>query len=288
MIPEASPEITFYKSTIKALKQLCKSSITFEDIAKNLYVAIQGISNVCTNVLTLKPLAMPTKRKFDPTIPPCPDPDKYVLVRGKYRYFWRRKRGTVKPAVLNEVLTRSAAITAKTNRAAKQMMSLLSVFTQRMELGMTTTRVAGAFKKVYLETDKMDFRYMDRFLFQEDYPIHKLFTGYVHKQIAGGSLQLSIGVGSLNMHPPSPKAGSYQLHAILLYGDPSKDRGIKIETDESRTYSFKEKGDIQCPLSLVLPPKNRPWMVLLHIGCKLNIPLPAGPKYHAMMVVMTG
>lgn len=230
---------------------------------------------------------MPKKRKFDRTIPPCPDPDKYVLVKGKYRYFWRKKRGTLKPAVLNEVLARSAAITGKTNRAAKQMMSLLSVFTQRMSLGMTTTRVAGAFKKAYLKTGKMDFQFMNGFLFQEDYPIHKLFTGHVYKQIVRGSIQLHIGVGGPNVHAPSRTAESYQLHAIMLYGDPSKDRGIRIETDESKTYLFKEKEHIDCYLSLVLPPKNRAWMVLLHISSKLNVPIAAGSKYHAMMVVMT-
>lgn len=232
---------------------------------------------------------MSKKKKFNSTIPPCPDPDKYVLVRGKYRYFWRKKRGTgEKPAVLNEVLARSAAITGKTFRAAKHMMSLLSVFTQRMELGMTTTRVAGAFKKAYLKSGKMDFSFMDKIRFQEDYPIHKLFVGHVHKQIVRGSLQLSIGVGSLNVYPPSPVATGYQLHAILLYGDPSKDRGIKIETEESRIFSFKEKGHIECPLSLVLPAKNKPWMLLLYIGCKMRDSLPAGPRYHAMMVVTAG
>ncbi|AXY73433.1 hypothetical protein D3H65_05330 [Paraflavitalea soli] len=231
---------------------------------------------------------MPKKRKFNSTIPPCPDPDKYVLVRGKYRYFWRRNRGTVKPAVLNEVLARSAAITVQTNNAAKQMMALLSVFTQKMDLGMTTTRVAGAFKKAYLESGKMDFRHMDKVVFQEDYPIYKLFTGHIHQQMVRGSLQLSVGVGSLNVHRPSTKAESYQLHAILLSGDPSKARGIRIETDESRTYSYKEQGQIECKLSLVLPAKNRPWMVLLYLGTKLNVPLNAGPRYQAMMVVRTG
>lgn len=232
---------------------------------------------------------MPKKRKFNSTIPPCPDPDKYVLVRGKYRYFWRRKRGTgEKPAVLNEVLTRSAAITAKTNRAAKHMMSLLSVFTQRMDLGLTTTRVAGAFKKAYLASGKMDFSFMHEIQFQEDYPIYDLFRGHVHKQVVKGSLQLSIGVGSQNVHAPSRVAESYYLHAIMLYGDPSKDRGIKIETDESRAYSFQEKGELECPFSFVLPAKNRPWMVLLYLGCKMKDRLPAGPRYHAMMVVATG
>jgi hypothetical protein len=228
------------------------------------------------------------KKKFNPTIPPCPDPERYVLVRGKYRYYWRLKRGTLKPAVLNKVLTRSAAITAKSNRAAKQMMGLLSVFTQRMQLGMATTRVAGAFKKAYLKNGKMDFSAMMGMVFQEDYKIHNLFTGGIKKKIVRGSLELHVGVGSLNVLPPSRLAEGYQLNAILLYGDPARDRGIKIETEESRIYSFDEKGDFDCDLSLILPAKNRPWMVLLHIGCKLKGKLPVGPRYYAMMVVTTG
>lgn len=228
------------------------------------------------------------KKKFDPTIPPCPDPQRYLLVKGKYRYHWRLKRGTVKPAVLNDVMKNSAAITAKTNQAAKQMMSLLSVFTQRMKPGMATTRVAGAFKKAFLRNGRMDFSFMEGLLFQEDYPINRFFTGMVQKEIVNGCLQLSIEVGSLNIKRHTKDAVTYQLHAIMLYGDPSKERGIKIETDESRTYSYDEEGAIDCELSLVLPPKNRPWMVLLHIGTQFRVSFPAAFKYHAMMVVATG
>src|SRR5688572_30837571 len=122
---------------------------------------------------------MPKKKRFDSRIPPCPgDPKDYVLVKGKYRYYWRLKRGTLKPALLNDVLARSAASTSTSNRAAKQMMSLLSVFTQQMELGDTITLVAGAFKRAYLK-ERMDFRFMHEIDFQKNYAIRKLFTGPV-------------------------------------------------------------------------------------------------------------
>ena len=264
--------------------------MNFDAFLKTSYIVVRGIPGNGTNIANLQLLPMPKKTKFNSKVPPCPDPDKYVLVRGKNGYYWRRKRGTVKPAVLNETLARSAAITSKTNRAAKHMMSLLSVFTQRMALGMATTEAGGAFKRAYLKDGRMDFRFMHEIKFQreEEYPIHKLFTGSVYLQIERGSIQLQVGVGSLNVKAPSVKAEGYQLHAILLYCDPSKERGIKIETDESRIYSFKEKGDLTCQLSLVLPARNRPWMVLLYIGCKMIDKLPAGPRYHAMWVVKAG
>lgn len=230
---------------------------------------------------------MPKKKKFDRRIPPCPgDPKDYILVRGKYRYYWRLKRGTLKPALLNEVLTRSAANTSTSNRAAKQMMSLLSVFTQQMELGATITLIAGAFKRAYLK-ERMDFRFMHEIEFQENYPVHKLFKGLVTPKIDRGSIHLRFDAG-ISVRRLSPHAESYRFTAILLYGDPAKDRGIKIETEESPTYSFDNKKPIDCELSLTLPARNRPWMVLMHISCKLIRGMYTGPRYFAMWVVEAG
>lgn len=202
---------------------------------------------------------MPKKKKFDRRVPPCPgDPKDYKLVKGKNRFYWRLKRGTLKPAVLNEVLARSAASTSISNRAAKQMMSLLSVFTQQMELGSTITLVAGAFKRAFLK-DRMDFQFMDKIRFQENYEIRKLFMGPVLLTIEPDRINLRVGVGDSNVKRLSPVAVSYRVTAILLHGDPAKDNGLKIETDESEWYSFKEKKPIGCHLSLTQPPKKKPW-----------------------------
>lgn len=231
---------------------------------------------------------MPKKRKFNRKPPPCPDPDKYALVRGKNGYFWRRNRGTVKPAVLNAVLKRSASLTGPSNRAAKQMMTLLAAFTQEMALGTSVTRVAGAFKKSYLQTGKMDFRFLEQLKFQENHPIYKFYTGYISAKVKESSIHLDIEVGDRFIKRHTRSATGYQLKAILLYGDPSKERGIKIETDESHTYLFGDVERATCKLSFVLPSRNRPWIVLLHIGCTMDKHGDAGPKYQALVVVKTG
>lgn len=232
---------------------------------------------------------MPKKKKFDRRTPPCPgDPKDYVLVRGKYRYYWRLKRGTLKPALLNDVLTRSAAITSTSNRAAKQMMSLLSVFTQQMELGAAITLAAGAFKRAYLK-GRMDFRFIHEINFQENYPIRKLFTGPVSVTMEEGKINLRVSVGSDHVNQLSPIAVGYRVTAILLHGDPAKDNGLKIETDESEWYTFEgKKESFLCNLSLKQPPKNKPWMVMVHITCKMKDKLPAGPRYHRLWVEKVG
>jgi hypothetical protein len=249
---------------------------------------VGGIPGNCTTIVNIQLLPMPKKKKFDRRIPPCPgDPKDYILVRGKYRYYWRLKRGTLKPALLNEVLTQSAAITSSTNRAAKQMMSLLSVFTRHMELGQATTYVAGAFKRAYLK-GRMDFRFMHEVYFQESCDISDFFMGPVFPTIGPGGIKLKIGVGFGNVRPPGKVAVAYRVTGILLYGDPAKDQGIKIETDESDWYSFDTKEAVDCDLSLSKPPKNKPWAVLVYIMCKMRDKVPPGPKYHALWAVKAG
>src|SRR5689334_20547027 len=105
---------------------------------------------------------MPKKKKSPRRAPsPCPDPEKYILVKTKYRSYWRKKRGTVKPAVLNKVLTESASLTGPANKAANQLLTMLRLFTQRMILGRTMAKVAGAFKKTHLKTGNMNFSLLE-------------------------------------------------------------------------------------------------------------------------------
>ena len=229
---------------------------------------------------------MPKRRKFDRTIPPCPgDPDKYVLVRGRYKYYWRKKPENVS---LNASLRKSAGATHFTNQAAKDMMSLLSFYTQRMEMGQIVTRIGGRFKKAYLENDRVDFSCMKEFVFQEKYPTWKIFRGMIYKKLVRNTLELRIGVGFANVLAPTSSAESYQLHVILLYGQPGKTGGIRIETEESPIYHFKEKQELFWEPTVILPGKNKPWMVMLYIGCKMTMGVPTPGRYKVLEVVETG
>lgn len=232
---------------------------------------------------------MPMKKKFNGKIPPCPDPNLFTLVKSKYGYYWRRNRGTVKPAVLNDVLQKSAAITATANRASKQVMDLLAVYTQRMSLGTASSRISGAFKKSYLEKGKIDFSYLPGIQFQEDYRIDRLYSGMVTSAIEKGTIHIRVGYGQATIKQHIKRNECYQFTAIMLYGDPMKERGIKIETDETPIFYFKDHPVHEyCYLSLILPAKKRPWIVLIHLACKMEKRIYAGSKYHAMWVVTVG
>lgn len=145
---------------------------------------------------------------------------------------------------INEVLTRSAGLTKPTNDASKQLMNILSVYTQRMELGGVATQIAGAFKKSVLKTGKMDFSFMKDIVFQEDFPFNKLCTGAIKTKIEKETLYLQVEVGNSSVKKLSNIAAGYELEAILIFGDPSKERGLRIESERSRLYTFKEKGEV--------------------------------------------
>ena len=186
-------------------------------------------------------------------------------------------------------MTESASLTGPANKAANQLLTILRLFTQRMILGRTMAKIAGAFKKTYLKTGKMGFSLLEGMDFQEDYPFNELCKGMVMKKIEEDTLHLLIPVGNRNVTKLSNLADGYQLQAILLFGDPSKENGLRIDVEPSRWYSFKEEeGNIDCSFSLVLPPKNRPWMVLLYVVCSFNVKAQPGPQYRRMKVVKVG
>jgi hypothetical protein len=108
--------------------------------------------------------------------------------------------------------------------------------------------------------------------FQEDYPFNELYKGMIIKKIEEDTLHLLIPVGNENVTKLSNLADGYQLQAILLFEDPSKENGLRIDAEPSRWYSFKEKGT----------------MVLLYVICSFNVKAQPGPQYRRMKVVKVG
>jgi hypothetical protein len=233
---------------------------------------------------------MPKKKnKFSRRIPPCPgNPEDYILYKGKYGYHWQRKRGTVKEATLNKVLTLSSHITGPTNDAARRVMTMLAPFTQRMDLGRTSALIAGAFKKSYLRSGRMDFSFLEKLDFHEDHPFHKLCKGGIMKWIEKDTLYVKVEAGDGNMIMPSKMADTYEFHAILLFGDPSTDNGLRVDVERSEMFRFDADKVIDFQFNFVLPPPRQPWMVLLHIGCRLNLPTRPSPIYYRMKVIKAG
>jgi hypothetical protein len=228
------------------------------------------------------------KKKKPGSLPPGYDPEKYDWVNSKEGGYPRRKKGTVKPVMLNNILQQNAALTRPTNEAAKRVMAKLYPFLQYLTTGRTVVRIAGGFKKSIVQNGQMDYSMLEELDLQDDYSFDATANGLVTTKEDKGILGLHIHVGNHCVKKHSGLATGYYLEAILLYGNPAGANTLRVDSVESRLYSFEEEQRvIDCNLSLQLPEKE-PWMVLLKLSCVLDREIADTSKYHGMKVVKVG
>jgi hypothetical protein len=224
---------------------------------------------------------MPDKKRK--AIPPCPDPDLYILSELEDRYIWKRKRGTIKPAVLNASLSKNASLTSSTNKAAGRLFARLAPYFEGLAKGWAQASMAGMLKKAMNARGKMDFHFLEGFDFQKKHPLEQLLLQPVSIVIKDGEVALTLPVGRHVIKRNSRLVSGYYFEAILLSGDASKDRSIMIDSEESKLYNFNDTD--QCVLHLKLPARKVPWMVILKLSCMEGNELAVHPRHYGMKVV---
>lgn len=233
---------------------------------------------------------MPRKRKKKKRrkLPPLDyDPQKYDWVNTKEGGYPRRKKGTVNPVTLNNTLQKNVELTRPTNEAAKRVMAKLYPFLQYLKLGRTIVRIAGGFKKAISKTGQMDYSSMEGLDFQDEYRLTDTATGLVMIKEKEGVLYLVFPVGNMHVKKHSSLAAGYYVEFILLSGDPSQENALRIDSTESRLYTFEEEGSVDCHLSMQLPEKE-PWMALLKVSCTFEKEVADTPKYYGLKIVKAG
>lgn len=229
---------------------------------------------------------MGRKRGYQPTPLPPANADDYILVKTKEGKYWRRKRGTVKKAALNQSLKKNAELTAVCSPAAKRISEKLSEYLRGLDTGRFIANVSAKLKRSVNRNGKMDFSFFDGYDLQPDYPITRLMDG-------GCSVIEIKGLLNVKVNPNSVKCRSnlltdFYFDAVLLYGDPSSKNKLRIESDTSPVYTFSKELNNDCSLTLALPAKKIPWMMLLRVTCREgNIPAVAS-RHHGMKVYKVG
>ena len=84
---------------------------------------------------------------------------------------WRRKRGTVKPAVLNEVLAANAANAKVTVPAARRILEKLEPYMYRFAKSRNVQTFASYLSKVLTAGGKADYRFFIKHEMQKAYPL---------------------------------------------------------------------------------------------------------------------
>lgn len=228
---------------------------------------------------------MPKKKKRSPG--PCPDPEKYILVRTKEGDFWRRKRGTLKYARLNASFRKNVMSNKVASPAAKRVIQELRPFLRDLQTGRLQVRLTGAFIKAITEKGRPDFSFLKEFDFHEHKLSALLSNGwYVEKD--GDTVKIDIPVTPGAVKQYNRAVTDYYFEAILLYGDVRKSDALHIESTISRLYSFSDSDEEDCILTLSLPVGKHPWMVILKASCLEKDQMARHEKGYGMRVVEVG
>lgn len=219
-------------------------------------------------------------------LPVCPDPELYQAVHTKEGSFWRRKRGSVKPAVLNNAFKTTANNAAITGPIAKRICQIMQPFTDGLDTGRQTIAMINLLNKSMAKNAAIDYSFFTNYEFQKEHPLDELLEGGYKLTVKKDMLCVEIDLSFEPMKRHNKIATHYYFELIILYGNPTKENKLRVETEQSLLYSFTETYDGRCSMSLQIP-KQKPWMLVLKASC-MEDNLPAHhPKYYGMKVVGT-
>jgi hypothetical protein len=220
-------------------------------------------------------------------IPPPPEGAQYVWVTTKEGSFWRRKRGSIKPAPVNAVFARNAEASKVTGPSAKRVVDKLRPFLTGLQTGRLTVRIIGAFRKTLNQKGSIDFTLLEGMELQPDYPLARLLVSPYKVEQANNSVRIQIPIERGGVKQHNKIVSDYYFEAVVVQGDATKDNGLRVDSVQSQVYSFAEDKK-QCELMVDLPAQKGAWMLLLKISCIEGNEMAVHPKHYGMKVVKVG
>jgi len=221
-------------------------------------------------------------------LPPCPDPELYILVETKEGSFWRRKRGTVKKASLNKTFSDNNQAFKTLMPAAARLVKKLDPYTRQLDMGRITARIAGKWLKPYIETGSISFAALNKMELQRDHPLEHLCNANYIITANEGFHRIYIDLVSGQVIAQNTLVTDYYFEAVLLYGDPTMDGGLVTEDRTSELYHFGAETTAGCALDIPCAPAGAPWLLFLKVSCLEENEMAAHYKNYAMKVVGVG
>jgi hypothetical protein len=217
--------------------------------------------------------------------PPCPgNPEDYTLVESKEGMYWRKKRGTKKPAKINTALEVNVNATGIVSPAARRARSALRPYMEGIRTGRLNIRIGKVLRRALKEGKPLGVGLLKGIELQGEYPLNGLVTANYQVSVKGDSVRIEIPIASYSVWPLNPLVTDYYFEAVLLYGDLSKEWGLRTESVVSPLYSYRERSEGVCVLELDLP-KEREWCLVLKLSSLEGKELAAHPKHYRMKVV---
>jgi hypothetical protein len=216
---------------------------------------------------------------------PNPDPARYVWVDSKEGGYWRRKRGLNKPAELNDAYRQSANSTKLTSPAAKRIVQRLGAHLRGLETGRILARMGGKLKKPLHQKGVMDYSALEGFELQPYHPLAALLDAPYKAEAGAEAVTVTIPIDKHTVKRHNGIVSHYYFDLVLLWGDPGREDGLRVESETSGLYGFSGEKKSVCALSVPLPGNGAPWMALLKVNCLEGHELAVHPRHYGMRVV---
>lgn len=217
--------------------------------------------------------------------PPCPgDPRDYVWVESKERPHWRRKRGSVSEAALNEAYLESSKKTKVVSPAAKSVRNSLAPYLAGLTPGRLNNRISNAFRKSLKERSRLRLAYLTDIEIQRDFPLDGMLLCNYKVHVDEKKVRIEIPVEQGCIRTFNTLVSDYYFEAVLLYGDVSKERGLDTVSCESALYSIHSMAKIVCLMEVALP-EHEDWCLFLKINSLEGNEMAAHTKHYRMKVI---
>ncbi len=134
---------------------------------------------------------MPTK-KYKKPLPPCPNPELYQLINTKEGSFWRRKRGTVKPAKLNKAFSANVKAMKLVSPIAAKIANVLFAYMQGLTPGRLSSRICAGLLTYYSHAKEISFSPLLQMEIQPQYPLDKLLFSHYSLCIKDKNIEVEL------------------------------------------------------------------------------------------------
>jgi hypothetical protein len=228
---------------------------------------------------------MPGSYLNNKRVPPCPDPDRYILVRTKEGMYWRRQRGSVKKAKLNDALQQGAMMLKECSAMSRRIRARLGEYFSRLETGRLHVRVWTHLRRALKETGHAGLQCLEGLEIQKRFPLERLLTCWYSVTVKDRMVDVRIPIGADRIKQNSGIVTGYFFQLIMVYGDCMTEYGLMVEEETSEVYAMGQEAG-ECRMLMVLPEKE--WMVVLKVSCMEGKEVANAPRNYGMKVVAAG
>jgi len=216
-----------------------------------------------------------------------PNPNPEIWMDVKTKEGWYRKKRPKKNAKLNSVMQGHADAMELTMPAAKKLIDKLEPWVRGLELGRIRSTIGSRLKKSYLEKGRMDFTYLQDVDIQPRRTMKALLKPRP-KVFVTNEVAVSVHTYGSAIRIVRSIYTEYYFELIMLWGDVTKENGLRVDSVESPLYPKDTEEVGKCDLKIDIPNTDQPWMALLKVGCLEEEEQARHPRHYAVKVVAVG